>query len=105
MENPTYDVIFIGKGLMGAAAVRHLSGMQSRVALIGPDEPTDWSTYAGIFGSRYDEGRIDVLVGGNGSSAKSADEIGRLGALMITHDEWAYDLESHYLSAQFALAS
>jgi len=75
VENTTYDVIVIGKGLMGAAA------------------------------DRIDSGRVGMRVGGNGSSAQSADEIGRLGALVITHDEWAYDLEAHHFSAQFALAS
>jgi sarcosine oxidase len=58
-----------------------------------------------IYADRIDSGRVGVLVGGNGSAAKSADEIGRLGALMITHKDWAYDLEAHHFSAQFALAS
>ncbi len=57
-----YDVIVIGKGLMGAAAARHLSGMQLQVALIGPDEPVDRSTHEGIFGSHYDEGRITRIL-------------------------------------------
>ena len=75
MGNTTYATIVIGKGWMQAAA------------------------------DRIDSGRVGVLVGGNGSSAKSAGEIGQLGALMITHDGWAYDLKAHPFSAQFALAS
>lgn len=57
-----YDIIVIGKGLMGAAAARHLTGMNLQVALIGPDEPADRATHAGIFGSHYDEGRITRIL-------------------------------------------
>src|SRR5262245_23544085 len=28
------------------------------VTLIGPDEPADYSSHSGVFGSHYDEGRI-----------------------------------------------
>ena len=42
-----------------------------------------------------------VVVGGNGSAAKSADEIGRLGALMMQHQEWVYDLEAYTFRACF----
>ena len=33
-----------------------------------------------------------LLTGGNGYAAKSADEIGRIGALAITNDTWNYDI-------------
>lgn len=48
----------IGRGLIGAAAARHLSKMGHDVALIGPDEPADFARHDGVFGSHYDEGRI-----------------------------------------------
>ncbi len=53
-----FDFIIIGKGLIGSAAFRHLSESTSNVALIGPDEPADYATHAGVFGSHYDEGRL-----------------------------------------------
>jgi len=48
----------IGRGLIGSAAARHLSKMGHDVALIGPDEPADFSRHGGVFASHYDEGRI-----------------------------------------------
>ncbi|MCA6124491.1 FAD-dependent oxidoreductase [Bradyrhizobium sp. WSM 1704] len=48
----------IGRGLIGSAAARHLSKMGHDVALIGPNEPADFSRHNGVFGSHYDEGRI-----------------------------------------------
>ena len=53
-----YDVLVIGGGLIGSAAVRHLSEAGVRVGLIGPGEPDDWARHDGIFASHYDEGRI-----------------------------------------------
>jgi sarcosine oxidase len=57
-----YEHIVIGKGLMGAAAARHLSAESPGVALIGPDEPADRWTHQGVFGSHYDEGRITRIL-------------------------------------------
>lgn len=51
-------VAVVGRGLIGSAAARHLSKMGHAVALIGPDEPVDFSRHNGVFGSHYDEGRI-----------------------------------------------
>jgi len=48
----------IGRGLIGAAAARHLALLGHEVALIGPDEPADPGRHDGVFGSHYDEGRI-----------------------------------------------
>ncbi len=53
-----FDVIVIGKGMMGVAAARHLALAGARVALIGPDEPRDWEAHPGVFASHYDNGRI-----------------------------------------------
>jgi sarcosine oxidase len=57
-----FDHIVIGKGLMGAAATRHLAMTGDRVAVIGPDEPADRSTHDGVFASHYDEGRITRIL-------------------------------------------
>jgi hypothetical protein len=46
-----------------------------------------------------------VLTGGNGSAAKSADELGRLGALLLRHDDWVYDLPRERFTARFAPAT
>jgi sarcosine oxidase len=55
-----------------------------------------------VYADRIDGGRICVLTGGNGSAAKSADELGRLGALLLRHERWAYDLPSEHFTARFA---
>ena len=62
MSHTTYEYIVIGKGLMGAAAARHLSAHSQSVALIGPDEPADRASHQGVFGSHYDEGRITRIL-------------------------------------------
>lgn len=53
-----FDFIIVGKGMMGAAAARHLARTGARIALIGPDEPEDWASHDGVFSSHYDNGRI-----------------------------------------------
>ncbi|SIQ53985.1 sarcosine oxidase [Rhizobium sp. RU35A] len=53
-----FQFIVIGRGMMGAAAARHLSAVTDGVALIGPDEPADARTHQGVFASHYDEARI-----------------------------------------------
>ncbi|MEZ4513584.1 MAG: FAD-binding oxidoreductase [Chloroflexota bacterium] len=57
-----FDVIVIGKGMMGAAAARYLSAAGQQVALLGPDEPQDWRSHDGVFSSHYDEGRITRIL-------------------------------------------
>jgi hypothetical protein len=42
-----------------------------------------------------------VLTGDNGSAAKSADEIGRMGAEMLRARRWAYDLDVAPFRAHF----
>lgn len=54
----SFDFIIVGKGMMGAAAARHLSLAGASVALIGPDEPDDWASHGGVFASHYDNARI-----------------------------------------------
>ena len=53
-----FRVAVIGKGLIGAAAARHLARQVAGVALIGPDEPAVRAAHRDVFGSHYDEGRI-----------------------------------------------
>ncbi|OHV84207.1 FAD-binding oxidoreductase [Rhizobium sp. LCM 4573] len=53
-----YKYIIIGRGMMGAAAARHLSQWTDGVALIGPGEPSDYKSHQGVFASHYDEARI-----------------------------------------------
>lgn len=55
-----YDLAVIGKGLIGSAALRHLTAHcpELRVCVIGPDEPRNRQTHTGVFASHYDQGRI-----------------------------------------------
>jgi sarcosine oxidase len=53
-----FDIIVIGKGLIGSAAFRYLSAANPNVALIGPDEPPDYAAHDGVFASHYDQGRL-----------------------------------------------
>ncbi|RFB91685.1 FAD-dependent oxidoreductase [Rhizobium leguminosarum bv. trifolii] len=53
-----FKYIVVGRGLMGAAAARHLARQADGVAVIGPDEPDDRKAHQGVFASHYDEGRI-----------------------------------------------
>ena len=63
MDNQNmFDVIVVGRGMIGAAAARYLSTSHSSVALIGPDEPLNWQTHEGVFASHYDQGRITRIL-------------------------------------------
>ncbi len=55
-----YDIAVIGIGLIGSAALRHLSEdfPHLRVCGIGPAEPADRKLHRGVFASHYDQGRI-----------------------------------------------
>jgi len=53
-----FKYIVVGRGMMGAAAARYLALAEEGVAVIGPDEPKDLRTHAGVFASHYDEARI-----------------------------------------------
>ncbi len=48
----------VGLGLVGAAALRHVSATGLHCIGIGPAEPSDWSSHDGVFASHYDSGRI-----------------------------------------------
>ena len=53
-----FDFVVVGRGMMGAAAARHLSKTGASVALVGRGEPADWQNHDGVFASHYDSGRI-----------------------------------------------
>jgi sarcosine oxidase len=53
-----FKYIVVGRGMMGAAAARHLATAAEGVAVIGPDEPKDLRAHTGVFASHYDEARI-----------------------------------------------
>jgi sarcosine oxidase len=57
-----YACVVIGKGLVGSATAKYLSLDESDVALIGPDEPGDFSV-GEIFAAHYDEARVQRLTG------------------------------------------
>jgi sarcosine oxidase len=54
----TFDVAVVGLGLMGSAALRHLSQRGVSAIGIGPAEPDVWATHTGPFASHYDSGRV-----------------------------------------------
>jgi sarcosine oxidase len=92
--------------------MRHLEANLHRVVphlrpiAVHSDSCVTTSTPTGqIYADRIGDGRLGVLVGGNGSAGKSADEIGRIGALMMAHDEWVYDIDAHHFRARFAAAA
>jgi len=58
------DRLVIGKGLIGSAAAKYLSLAGDRVAIVGPDEPTDLRA-ATVFASHYDSGRVQRQIGRN----------------------------------------
>ncbi|SER54450.1 FAD-dependent oxidoreductase [Rhizobium sp. NFR03] len=68
----TFDTIVVGKGMMGAAAARHLAVSGANVALIGPDEPGNWATHEGVFSSHYDNGRITRTIDSDSDWARMA---------------------------------
>ncbi|PDS75912.1 FAD-binding oxidoreductase [Rhizobium sp. L43] len=60
-----FRFIVIGRGMMGAAAARHLSSMTEGIALMGPREPEERKVHDGVFASHYDEARITRTFDGN----------------------------------------
>lgn len=57
-----FDIIVIGAGLIGSAAIRTLSESHSNVAIVGPAEPKEWANHEGVFASHYDQGRITRIL-------------------------------------------
>jgi len=77
-----FKYIIIGRGMMGAAAARHLAARTEGVALIGPPEPVDHARHQGVFASHYDEGRITRTIDPDPVWAKLANRsIARYGEI------------------------
>jgi sarcosine oxidase len=68
-----FKFIIIGRGMMGAAAARHLASQSDGVAVIGPDEPEDKKAHDGVFASHYDEGRITRTIDPDADWARLAN--------------------------------
>lgn len=66
------EVVVVGRGLIGAAAARHLATAGARVALVGPDEPATRSVDLDIVASHWDEGRITRVLDPDPQWAKRA---------------------------------
>ncbi|HEX6386072.1 MAG TPA: FAD-dependent oxidoreductase [Anaerolineae bacterium] len=54
------------------------------------------------FIDEVEAGRVYVATGGNGSSAKSSDAIGRLAADLVVKGEWTADLDANWFKVYFA---
>lgn len=82
-----FKYIVVGRGMMGAAAARHLAENTEGVALIDSGEPADIKSHPGVFASHYDEARITRTIDGdadwallaNRSIARYADIAARSG--------------------------
>ncbi len=57
-----FKTIVIGKGLIGSAAAKYLSANENNIAIIGPNEPEDYSK-AMVFASHYDQARVQRIIG------------------------------------------
>jgi sarcosine oxidase len=68
-----FKYIIVGRGMMGAAAARHLAKQTDGVAVIGPDEPEDRKNHTGVFASHYDEGRITRTIDQDADWARLAN--------------------------------
>jgi sarcosine oxidase len=65
-------IIVIGGGLIGAAAIRHLSAETDGIIALAPSEPMDRQTHAGVFASHYDEGRLTRILDSHPAWAATA---------------------------------
>jgi sarcosine oxidase len=57
-----FDIIVIGKGLVGAATAKYLAKSGQKVAVIGADEPKAHETPL-VYASHYDQARVQRIVG------------------------------------------
>ena len=57
-----FDILVIGKGLVGSAAARYLSRGPLKVAVVGPDEPLPGQD-AIVHAAHYDEARVQRSIG------------------------------------------
>ncbi len=60
-NSASYEVVVIGKGLIGSAAFKHCCELGADALLIGPDEPDDPAAHDSVFGAHYDQARLTHL--------------------------------------------
>ena len=56
LSDAPYDLVVVGRGLVGSAAARHAAEAGHRVAIVGPTERSQ--PEVGVYGCHNDEGRI-----------------------------------------------
>lgn len=69
-----FDVVVVGRGMVGSAAARHLAEAGLAVALVGPGEPVDRAIHDGPFASHHDEARVTRISAGEDVWARMAAE-------------------------------
>jgi len=57
-----FNIIVIGKGLVGSAAAKYLAKHNNNIAIIGPDEPTHDDNPL-VYASHYDQARVQRIIG------------------------------------------
>lgn len=57
-----FNIIVIGKGLVGSAAAKYLAKHNNNIAIIGPDEPTHYDESI-VYASHYDQARVQRIIG------------------------------------------
>jgi sarcosine oxidase len=92
-------------------SLTHAARLQSALAMIIPAlKPAELKTDSCVTsytrnGQVYADwllpGRIVILAGGNGQAAKSALEIGRIGATLLQNGGWTYDLDPAHFGVKF----
>jgi sarcosine oxidase len=92
-------------------SLTHAVRLQSALAMIMPAlKPaelktdscvTSYTASGQVYADWLLPGRVAILAGGNGQAAKSALEIGRIGAGLLQSPNWSYDLSPTQFSAKF----
>lgn len=57
-----FNIIIVGKGLVGSAAAKYLGEFNKGIAIIGPNEPVG-NDKAAVYSSHYDQARVQRLIG------------------------------------------
>ena len=56
-----FKYIIVGRGMMGAAAARHLASQTDGVALIGPGEPKEAAAWVAYANGAPDDERLPLI--------------------------------------------